>query len=116
MTTKTSKFAAVLAAKNGTQNDETNEVPSVPQKPTETQPARNVRVLADVSSNGAPTITRRVGRPNAKRSDPDFVQTTAYIKKQTHRDVKISLLVEGQEREYSELIEDLLADWLKSKR
>lgn len=54
------------------------------------------------------------GRPRGKRSDPNYEQTTAYIRKQTHLGVKIALLKEGKGREYSELVEDLLAEWLKS--
>lgn len=104
----TSKFAAVLAAKNGASGEETGEVSSLIQTALKNDSAAKHRMM--------PTNPRRVGRPNAKRSDPDFVQTTAYVRKQTHRAVKIALLVEGQEREYSELIESLLADWLKSKR
>ena len=36
------------------------------------------------------------GRPRGKRSDPDFEQITAYIRKETHHGVKIALLQEGQ--------------------
>lgn len=58
--------------------------------------------------------SKRRGRPTGKRSDPDFEQTTAYIRKDTHRNVKIALLQEGEEREYSELVEELLSKWLKA--
>lgn len=59
--------------------------------------------------------TRRPGRPNAKRSDPDFVQTTAYIRKATHRDVKLALLQNDEGRDFSELVEELLATWVKEQ-
>lgn len=105
----TSKFAAVLAATKSVPDPDIQEEPSIPQKPAKTAALFKQRVEAE---DGTP---RRVGRPNAKRSDPDFVQTTAYIRKDTHRDVKIALLHEGQEREFSELVEELLSNWLKSK-
>lgn len=57
----------------------------------------------------------RRGRPSGKRSDPDFVGFTTYIRKQTHRSVKRALLDEPDERELSELVEELLASWLKSQ-
>lgn len=57
----------------------------------------------------------RRGRPSGKRSDPDFVGFTTYIRRQTHRGVKRALLDEPEEREMSELVEELLANWLKSK-
>ena len=56
---------------------------------------------------------RRGGRPRGKRSDPDFEQITAYIRKQTHHGVKIALLQEGRGQEFSELLENLLAEWLQ---
>ncbi len=56
------------------------------------------------------------GRPTAKRSDPDFLQVTAYIRKETHRKTKIRLLEEGQGREFSELVEVMLEEWLGRKK
>ena len=58
---------------------------------------------------------RRRGRPSGKRSDPDYVGFTTYIRKDTHHDVKVALLQEKEGRELSELVEELLASWLKSK-
>jgi hypothetical protein len=64
-----------------------------------------------------PTVVEipRRGRPAGKRSDPDYEQVTAYIRKHTHKDVKIALLQEGQGREFSELIEELLSGWLQPR-
>ena len=57
------------------------------------------------------------GRPRTgKSSDPNYTQITAYISKQTHKDMKLALLLEGEEREISELIEELLLDWLQNRR
>lgn len=60
--------------------------------------------------------SRRRGRPSGKRSDPDYVGFTTYIRKGTHREVKIALLQEGEGRELSELVEELLSGWLKAKK
>ena len=54
------------------------------------------------------------GRPRGKRSDPNFEQVTTYLRKHTHQGVKIALLQEGRGQEFSELVEDLLAKWLKA--
>ena len=59
------------------------------------------------------TKQRGKERPPGKRRNPDFEQVTAYIRKQTHQGVKIALLQEGQGQEFSELVENLLAGWLK---
>jgi hypothetical protein len=50
-------------------------------------------------------------------SDPDYEQVTAYIKRNTHTAVKIELLKNsqnGEKREFSELVQDLLEQWLSS--
>ena len=58
---------------------------------------------------------RRRGRPAGKRSDPDYEAITAYIRRDTHRDVKIALLQAGDGQEFSELVEQLLSKWLKAR-
>jgi hypothetical protein len=68
------------------------------------------------SSPSEETEPKRRGRPSGKRSDPDFVQTTAYIRGDTYKAVKIALIEEDQGYEYSELVEELLSKWLKSKK
>ncbi len=59
--------------------------------------------------DGAP----RRGRPPAKHSNPDYVQATAYILKATHLDVK-TLLVR-KEKEFSDLVQELLDGWLREQ-
>ena len=51
-----------------------------------------------------------VGRPKGKRSNPDYIQVTCYIKKGTHKSVKRGLF--EIEKEFSELVEELLQKWL----
>ena len=55
------------------------------------------------------------GRPRGKRRDPNFEQITAYIRKRTHQGVKIALLQEGRGQGFSELVEELIAKWLKAR-
>jgi hypothetical protein len=97
-----SKFSAILERK---------------KEPDAEPPEVAAEVTAPPSpapSKAAPAKKR--GRPSGKRSDADYVQTTAYIHKDTHRDVKIALLKSGSELDFSELVDDLLAKWLKSNR
>jgi hypothetical protein len=63
----------------------------------------------------APAEAPRRGRPAGKRSDPDYVQVTAYVSGRLHHNVKIALLQERKGREFSQLIEALLSDWLESR-
>jgi hypothetical protein len=57
---------------------------------------------------------KKRGRPSGKRSDAEYVQVTAYIHKNTHRDVKIALLKSGDGKDFSDLVDELLADWLET--
>ena len=63
----------------------------------------------------SPSVRSSWGRrPVGKRSHPDFEQITAYIRKDTHHAVKIALLQNGK-KEFSELVEELLCQWLRSQ-
>jgi hypothetical protein len=53
-------------------------------------------------------------RGGGKRSDSDYRQVSAYVRRDTYRRVKLALLEE--EREFSELVEGLLQHWLESRR
>ena len=88
---------------------------------------REKQIVADAPSSSAPVVSApstpakaaepvRRGRPNGKRSDPDYLGFTTYIRKSTHLKVKIALLQEGKGREMSELVEELLGHWLTEKR
>ena len=48
-----------------------------------------------------------------KRSNAQYRQVSAYVRKDTHRKVKMALLEE--DREFSELVEELLGGWLASR-
>jgi hypothetical protein len=63
----------------------------------------------------APPPERRPGRPRGKRSDPGFVQVTAYIPDDLHHNIKLALLQERKGREFSELVGELLTAWLESR-
>lgn len=67
----------------------------------------------------APAFEPRRGRPSGfaggKRSDPEYTQITAYIRKDTHADVKIALLKDRDSRDMSDLVESLMMEWLKSR-
>lgn len=49
-------------------------------------------------------------KPRGKSANPEYVKLTSYIRKDTHLQVKRRLLDDG--REISELVEELLGQWL----
>jgi hypothetical protein len=50
--------------------------------------------------------------PRGKKGHPDYNQVTIYLKKHTQNRAKIAMLQAQEERDFSELVEDLLTDWL----
>lgn len=96
-----SKFKSLLNAAKGREPE---------PEPEKQLPEPEVNQPASVVESSQP---QRRGRPKGKRSHPDYEQVTAYIRKNTHRAAKIALLEEGEEREFSELIQELLEQWLK---
>lgn len=55
------------------------------------------------------------GRPPGKRTNPDYQQVTVYLPRALHDDVKIKLIQEGR-KEFSELVENLLINWLYKRK
>jgi hypothetical protein len=95
-----SKFSGILNRANERKGEPKPDAPEVVAPPSPAPLA-------------TPAAKKR-GRPSGKRSDSEFVQTTAYIHKDTHRNVKIALLKLGADQDFSELVDGLLAEWLKS--
>ncbi len=60
----------------------------------------------------SPPVKKPKGRPKGKRSNPDYEQVTAYVKKETYRKTKIALLEQDKFSDFSELVEELLSEWL----
>lgn len=62
-----------------------------------------------------PGSTQNNGKSKSpgKRSDPSYTQITAYIKKDTHESVMRKIY---KRKEFSELIEELLTDWMKKTK
>lgn len=61
--------------------------------------------------------SKKRGRPaTGKRSDPDWIGRTYYIRRETDLDVEAELLQlkrQGHELDKSELVDSLLSAWLK---
>ncbi len=55
------------------------------------------------------------GRPaGGKRANPDYEQVAAYIPKELNKRVKMRLLEMDKPREFSDLVEFLLTQWLQA--
>lgn len=69
---------------------------------------------ATISAEKSQSVKK--GRPLGKRSNPDFEQVTAYIRSQTYRQTKIALLQQNELSDFSELVEELLNEWLSTQK
>jgi hypothetical protein len=63
--------------------------------------------------NGVSAQKNGKSKTPGKRSDPDYTQITAYIRKETHENVMRKIY---KRQEFSELIEELLTDWMKKAK
>src|SRR4051812_44636857 len=126
MSGKSSKFSGIFKARQEGEEDAPEQSPVAepmpPQEEVPPSPALAVVQTAEAAPKPkskprvqAPETPRPVGRPRGKRSDGDHVQVTAYIRRETHFDVKTALLREQKGRDFSGLVEELLAKWLKSR-
>lgn len=71
----------------------------------------------ELVSSPAPTVLKvSRGRPKGKRSDPAFEQVTAYIRKDTYLQIKMALLQAGADRDFSQLVEELLCAYLRTQK
>jgi hypothetical protein len=62
------------------------------------------------------TALKGPGRPPGKRSDPEYKQYSVLLKKQTHREVTKILRDQEDSPDVSELLQQLLEQWLKQQQ
>jgi hypothetical protein len=55
-------------------------------------------------------------RPQGKRAAPGYVQVGVYIPKKLHDGAKIKLIQEGEDRDFSQLIADLLTGYVNNRQ
>lgn len=126
MSGKANKFGFLKSARQNEEQEPAAEAPlpaaPAPEEVASPSPALPAIEAAEPASKPKAKPTARtvepprpVGRPRGKRSDDDHVQVTAYIRRDTHLDVKAALLRDQKGRDFSELTEELLAKWLKSR-
>jgi hypothetical protein len=115
----TSKFRGIIEQAKGRDPEPAEAAPDPDAAPVTPAPAGQAAATPKAEPPSPappdPAAKRGPGRPPGKRSDPGYVQTTAYIPAELHHGVKLALLQERAGREFSELVGDLLAEWLRSR-
>lgn len=89
-----------------------NDTPSTTQGASE--PTNDTAAETPQSAVPAQARVRAAnnGKAFGRRSDPDYMQASAYVPRQLRRQVERVLLNDPSERDYSQLIEELLQKWL----
>lgn len=78
------------------------------------RPGGGADVVGIPGVEGAPTGRRRRRRQKTgKRSNPDYEQASAYVRRKVRRRVTLALAAQEQKVDYSQLVEALLVRWLE---
>jgi hypothetical protein len=86
-----------------------------PQEIPEEMPEEELPVRVKASRAAVEAPQRGRGRPRSKSSDPEYQPTTVILRKVTKR--RAAHMLEDREmgKDLSELIEELLAEWLEKQ-
>ena len=76
---------------------------------------KNTQTLAPLPEISSVGDAPRVGRPRGKKSNPDYQQVTVYLQKDIHRSAQKLLLDENQRKQFSELVNELVSEWVKNR-
>jgi hypothetical protein len=85
--------------------------PPSPEKERPQTALATSKSVGEAVSRAVPKKSRNMSKRLAKSNDPAYMKFTTYIKKSTHRGVKTRLV--SREKELSDLVEELLFNWLK---
>ncbi len=122
MATKPSKFQSIFQADEEPAPEETTAlvVASVVEAQAESPPLVAPDQTVPESGQGS-DAPRRTGRPaTGKKSDPNYRQVTAYVRKDLYRNVTDALYDQARGRdtkrkEFSELVDELLERWWQER-
>jgi len=93
----------------------TDAKPKTEKKPKhKSPPKKSVSSLSPTTATDKPAPpAKNEKRASGKSSNSDYTQVLTYVKKDTHNAVKAALIYDHEKRDLSDLVEELLADWIK---
>jgi len=117
---KPSKFRGIFQADEEPAVEEPTlqVIPPVTEQPATPQP---LPAPSEIVPEEGSVANRRTGRPaTGKKSDPNYRQVTAYVRKDLYRNVTDTLYDESRGRdtkrkEFSELVDELLEQWWRER-
>jgi hypothetical protein len=107
MTAKPSKFKFLA--------DQATIVTPKPEPETIPEPEAIPEPPIELTST-APKPGRPKGAAGGKRSDPNYKQITAYISIDIHKQVKQLMFNDDDRRDFSELMQELLEDYIEARK
>ncbi len=102
-----SQFASLFKTDNKEKKEPSPKNRSVKKKTVASPPPKTAQAQPNVNLQK---------RATGKSSNADYTQVLSYVKKDTHNQVKAALIFDERRRDLSDLVEELLAEWLKSKQ
>jgi len=109
----TPKFTDIISAhkqrkeQENEQSAEATEAPPIPPP----APAKQPKASPTPAQEG-----RKVGRPAVgKRGNPDYTQVSVLLNKERYTQARIALLQAGGSKDMSDLVDELLTNWLKKR-
>jgi hypothetical protein len=109
-----SKFSGALAALRNPPADAETKAPAadgMKEQVTEREPEPTTGDAFAI----APVLSRGKGRPPGKRSNADYQPTTVFLRKATKNTAQRRLMDDTEKRDLSELIEQLLSQWVEAQ-
>ena len=101
-----SKFSGLLERRK------TSSLPASDFQSLDSQTSNSLDIQS--AGNSVLPSEERPKRSRGKKGDPAYTQVTAYIKTDTYQRTQIRLLqLRGKKKEVSELLQELLTDWLE---
>jgi hypothetical protein len=82
--------------------------------PVESESTPVPDALPAPSSAPLPAATGKTPRQPGKKNNPDYVQVTVYLKKNTYKTARKLLIDDG--RQVSELVDDLVSHWIDRQK
>jgi hypothetical protein len=77
---------------------------------------KKARVSAITTKKKKTTVelpARTGGRPRGKKTNPDYVQVTVYLRKDNHTAARKLLL--DNRRQFSDLVDELVSEWISNQ-
>lgn len=111
-----SQFDALFKT-NTKAKTETKSVAKPKSETAKKKPAASLSLASDKTPSPtakvSPAVQAEKRASVGKSSNADYTQVLSYIRRDTHRAVKKALFDDPQNRDLSELVEELLTGWLE---